>query len=138
VLAVVDTNVLLRALLLSTGPPARMYEAWRKNRFQIVTCPEQLAELRIASRSPQLSKAIRPYQFGILHNELKKCLFAAKSIPRPHGTHDPEDSLLFNLAEFAKADYLIAGDKRSKILTQRTVGRTRIVTAREFCDQVLR
>jgi putative PIN family toxin of toxin-antitoxin system len=135
---VVDTNVLLSSLLSSTGPPARMYEAWRKNRFQIVTCPEQLAELRTASRYPHLAKAIRPYQFGILLNELKKCLITAKSIPRPHAAHDPEDSFLLNLAQFAKADYLITGDKRSRILTKTTIANTRILTARDFCDQVLR
>jgi uncharacterized protein len=137
-LVVVDTNVLLSALLASTGPPARMYEAWREKKFQIVTCPEQLAELRTASRYPHLANAIRPYKFGILLNQLKKSLIEAKSIPKPHVSHDPEDSFLLNLAQFAKAHYLVTGDKRSRILRQKTVGETRILTAREFCDEVLR
>jgi putative PIN family toxin of toxin-antitoxin system len=135
---VVDTNVLLSALLASKGPPALIYEAWRKKRFQIVTCPEQLAELRAASRYPHLAKAIRPSQFGVLLNQLKKSLIPAKSFPRHHAAHDPEDSFLLNLAEFAEANYLVTGDKQSRILLQGTVGRTRILTAREFCDQVLR
>jgi len=48
------------------------------------------------------------------------------------------DSFLLNLAQFAKAHYLVTGDKQSRILLQRTVGQTRILTARDFCDQVLR
>jgi hypothetical protein len=138
VLVVVDTNVLLSALLASTGAPAQIYTAWREKRFEIVTCPAQLAELRTASRYPHLANAIRPYKFGVLLNQLKKFQIQAKSIPRPHAAHDPEDSFLLNLAQYSKAHYLVTGDKRSRILLHRTVGDTRILTAREFCDQVLR
>jgi putative PIN family toxin of toxin-antitoxin system len=137
-LVVVDTNVLLSALIASTGPPARIYAAWREKKFQIVTCPEQLAELRTASRYPRLANAVRPHRFGILLNQLKKSLIEKKSIPKPHTAHDPEDSFLLNLAQFAKAHYLVTGDKRSRILMQRTVGETRILTAGEFCDDVPR
>ena len=136
-LVVVDTNVLLSALISSTGPPDRIYQAWREKRFDIVTCPEQLAELRTASRYPRLANAVRPYKFGVLINQLKKSLIAAKSIPHTHAAHDPEDSFLLNLAQFVGAHYLITGDKQSRILLQRTVGETRILAAREFCDQVL-
>lgn len=137
-LVVVDSNVLLSALIAPTGPPARIYEAWREKRFQIVTCPEQIAELRSASRYPRLANAIRPFKFGVVLNQLKMSQIEAKSIPRPHTAHDPEDSFLLNLAQFTNAHYLITGDKQSRILLRRTIGDTRILSAREFCDQVLK
>jgi len=91
-------HILFSALLASKGPPARIYEEWREKRFQIVTCPEQLSELRAASRYPHLAKAIRPFQFGVLLNRRKKYLIAEKSIPQPHTAHNPRDSFLLNLA----------------------------------------
>jgi uncharacterized protein len=137
-LVVIDSNVLLSALLASTGPPARIYKAWREKQFDLVTCSEQLVELRAASRYPRLSNAIRPHRFGVLVNQLKQSVIKTEPIPQLHTAHDPQDSFLLNLATFINAHYLVTGDKQSRILLRKAVGETRILTAREFCDQVLR
>ena len=51
---VLDSNVLLSALISPHGAPHRIYEAWRARRFELVTCPTQLDEIRRASRYPKL------------------------------------------------------------------------------------
>ncbi len=43
---VLDTNVLVSALLISVGPPAAVYRAWCDGRFVLLTSAEQLEELR--------------------------------------------------------------------------------------------
>jgi len=53
-------------------------------------------------------------------------------------TADPNDAWLLGLAEIARADYLVTGDKRAGILSRETFGVTRIVTAAAFCRDVLR
>ena len=47
---VLDSNVLLSALISPHGAPHRVYEAWRERRFDLVTCPTQLDEIRRASK----------------------------------------------------------------------------------------
>ena len=47
---VLDSNILLSALISPHGPPHRIYEAWRQRRFELVTTGVQLDELRRSSR----------------------------------------------------------------------------------------
>ena len=52
---VLDTNVLLSALISPHGPPDLIYRAWRAARFEIVTSIDQLDELR-PQRSSELTR----------------------------------------------------------------------------------
>ena len=56
---ILDTNVLLGALISPHGPPDAIYRAWRAARFELVTSRAQLDELRRVSRYPKL-KTILP------------------------------------------------------------------------------
>jgi len=51
---VLDTNILLSALISPHGSPDIIYRAWRAARFELVTSTTQLDELRRASRYPKL------------------------------------------------------------------------------------
>jgi predicted nucleic acid-binding protein len=50
---ILDTNVLLGALISPDGPPDEIYRAWRAARFELVTSVLQLDELRRASHHIQ-------------------------------------------------------------------------------------
>jgi uncharacterized protein len=43
---VLDTNILVSALISPAGHPAAIYEAWEDGKFTLLTCVEQLDELR--------------------------------------------------------------------------------------------
>ncbi len=49
---------------------------------------------------------------------------------------DPKDNFLLALAQAGGADYLVTGDQRD-LLSIRRYQNTRIVTARQFLDEVL-
>ena len=55
-------------------------------------------------------------------------------IPARYEARDPHDSYLLNLANFAGANYLVTGDKRSGLLELHRIGSTRILTATAFCN----
>jgi predicted nucleic acid-binding protein len=59
-------------------------------------------------------------------------------LPRAHEADDPTDSFLLNLIEAAQPDYTVTDDKRAGLLKLEKLGRTRILTAGEFCASVLR
>ena len=61
---VLDTNVLLSALISSFGPPGVIYRAWRGARFEIVTSRAQVDELRRASRYPKFKAVLQAHRWA--------------------------------------------------------------------------
>jgi predicted nucleic acid-binding protein len=51
--------------------------------------------------------------------------------------NDPYDVFLLTMALASEADYLVIGDRRASLLQRGNAGRTRIVTAVNFCTEVL-
>ena len=58
---VLDTNILISALISAAGNPAIIYSAWEDGKFTLLTCAEHLEELRATLQnreSPILSSLI--------------------------------------------------------------------------------
>ena len=53
---VLDTNILIGALITKGTPPDRLYRAWLRGEIELVTSAAQLAELGRRSRSSLVSK----------------------------------------------------------------------------------
>ena len=128
---ILDTNILVAALISPTGPPAEILQAFLDERFTLVTCEPQIEEFRRVTRDPELRKRVKPAEAGTLVNELRALAITPKRLPRIERSSDPHDDFLLALAEAASADYLVTGDK-SGLLALRRHRRTRIVTARRF------
>ena len=127
---ILDTNILVSALITPSGVSERIYRAWRAGRFQLLTCAEQFIELRRVTRYPRVSSYIRPAEAGTLLNELRRLATVVENLPRVHdAVSDPADSFLLGLAIAGRADYLVTGDW-SHLMSMRRYGETRIVTAR--------
>lgn len=128
---VLDTGVLIAALITSDTPPDLVYQAWRKKRFELVTSEWQLAEFRRVSRHPKLRRFLRPSEAGNLVNGLRQRALVIKRLPEVELSPDPNDNPLLATALAGKADFLVTGDKRG-LLALKKVERTRILTARQF------
>lgn len=129
--AVLDTNILVSALMVQTGHPAAIYRAWQEGYFTLLTCAEQLDELRATLHKPAVAERIKPYEAGRLVNQLKELAEDLGSLPRVERSADPTDDFLLALSEAGRADYLVTGDKSGLLALARHYA-TRIVSAREF------
>jgi predicted nucleic acid-binding protein len=69
---VLDTNVLVSALLVDTGAIGEIYRAVKKGSFTVLMSDEQFRELRRTLAKPALSARIRPHDAGRLVNNLKR------------------------------------------------------------------
>jgi uncharacterized protein len=125
---VLDTNILVSALLLETGHPDEIYRAWQDGYFELLTCAEQLNELRATLRKPGLAARLKPHRAGRLVNQLKEQAQNIGRLPLVTRLPDPSDDFLLALSEKGKADYLVTGHK-SGLLAHKG---TRIVPARYF------
>jgi hypothetical protein len=136
---VLDTNVLLSALISPHGPPDTIYRAWRAAQFELVTSTAQLDELRRVSRYPKLKAILPPHRVGAMVNNMQRAVIL-KLLPNlPAGVElsDPNDAFLFTMAFGGEADYLVTGDRRAGLLQLGSAGRTRILTPAAFCNETL-
>lgn len=136
---ILDTNVLLGALISPFGPPDIIYRAWRAGRFELVTATEQLEELRRVSRYPKLKSILPAHRVGTLVNYMRSAIVLEALPPLPAGleANDPNDTFLLAMALASEADYLVTGDRRAELLQQIRVGRARIVAPAAFCSEAL-
>ena len=136
---ILDTNVLLGALISPHGPPDVIFRSWRAARFELVTSLAQLEELRRASRYPKLKAILPAHRVGTMVNNMQRAIVldVLPSLPEAMDLNDPNDAYLLAMALASDADYLVTGDRRSGLLQRNTIGRTRIVTPSKFCAEVL-
>lgn len=135
-LVVLDTNVLLSALISPHGAPDVIYRAWRAAKFEVVTSLMQLDELRRASRYPKFQAILQPHQVGTMVSNLQRAIVLSR-LTSDVEADDPNDAFLLAMALAGDADYLVTGDRRAGLLQRRSFGRTRIVTPSVFCAEVL-
>ncbi|WP_206957395.1 putative toxin-antitoxin system toxin component, PIN family [Trinickia acidisoli] len=133
---VLDTNILLSALISPHGSPDIIYRAWRAARFELVTSTTQLAELRRASRYPKLKAVLQPHLVGTMVNNLQRAIVLNHLVVNIE-TNDPNDAFLLAMAQAGDVDYLVTGDHRAGLLQRGNHGRTRIVTPAAFCAEAL-
>ena len=128
---VLDTNILVSALIVPAGKPAAIYSAWVEGKFTLLTCAAHLDELLATLQKPRVAELIKPYKAGRLVNQIRKLAEDAGALPPVHRSPDPTDDFLLALCEAGNADYLVTGDKSGLLALDRH-RTTRIVSAREF------
>lgn len=133
---VLDTNVLLSALISPHGAPDTIYRAWRAGRFAIVTSKAQLDEIRRASRYPKFQAILQPFRVGTMVNNLQRAIVLGH-LPEGEEADDPNDAFLLSMVVAGEADYLVTGDRRAGLLQRGTIGRARIMTPVGFCKEAL-
>ena len=128
---VLDTNIIVSALLAPAGKPAAIITIWLDGKFTLLTCAAHLDELRSTLQKPRVSERIKPHKAGRLVNQVRKLAEDVDPLPRVERSPDPTDDFLLAMSEGGKANYLVTGDK-SGLLALGGHKATRIVSAREF------
>lgn len=136
---ILDTNVLIGALISPYGPPDEIYHSWKVGRFELVTSTAQLEELRRVSRYPKLKSILPAHRVGTMVNQMRRAIVLEHlpALPDNIRVSDPNDAFLLAMAAASEANYLITGDRRAGLLKLGSIGRTRIVTPAAFCSAAL-
>jgi uncharacterized protein len=132
---VLDTNILLSALLHTESIPGHIVDAWLDDSFALMTHALQLDEIRAVTRRPRFRGRFRPAEAGRLVNVIQDNAEFVRRLPLVIRSDDPADDFLLAVCEAAKADYLVTGDKAG-LLELKMHGRTIIVTARTFLESI--
>jgi putative PIN family toxin of toxin-antitoxin system len=116
--AVLDTNVLVSALISPGGPSAALLLELRAGAFELVVSPILLAELGEVLGRPKF----RPYVTAAeatAYMELIRHEATIHDDPPPGEdplSADPDDEYLLDLARAAAADVLVSGDSHLLVL----------------------
>jgi putative PIN family toxin of toxin-antitoxin system len=116
--AVLDTNVLISALISPGGPSAALLLELRAGAFELVVSPALLAELREVLARPKF----RPYVTAAEAAAYVELIGHEATIhddPPPAEKSlgaDPDDEYLLDLARVAAADVLVSGDSHLLVL----------------------
>ncbi|MEW6689558.1 MAG: putative toxin-antitoxin system toxin component, PIN family [Pseudomonadota bacterium] len=132
---VLDTNVLVAALLTQGTPPGQLYSAWRARQFVLCSCEQQIEEIERVSRRPFFKAHLARGAAGRMVNDIRALALMCDPLPRVEAAPDPDDSFLLAIAQAARAEFLVTGD-RSGLLGLRKRGVTAIVTARVFLQRI--
>jgi putative PIN family toxin of toxin-antitoxin system len=129
---ILDTNILLSALLSPLGAPAQLLEAWERTRFTLVACDALIGELRdVAARSFFRGK-LRASAAELLAAGLRDFSLFCRELPSGAIAPDPKDSYLLALAEASDADFLVTGDR--EVLSLKQHKSTRIISPAQMVD----
>ena len=132
---VLDTNVLVSALLTKGTPPDQLYRAWKARRFALAISTWQINELRRVLGYEKL----RPYLNGFEASMLLENIDATAQIvevaaPRTESP-DPDDNWILASAVLSQADLLVTGDKNDLLQLKQVEG-IKIVNARTALEAV--
>lgn len=130
---ILDTNVLVAALIAPNGPPHQLFEAFLGDRFTLITGDMQIEEFSRVTRYPAIRSRIHPAQAGRMLNAIRSLAVNIENPPTQSISRDPHDDFLFALAQAGAADYLVTGDKADVLALVRH-GRIQIVTVRKLIE----
>lgn len=134
---VIDTNLVLSALVFGGGRPAQLRHAWQAGSCQPLVCAETLKELARVLSYPKF-KLTADEQQELLADYLPYC--AAVKLPSakpPAGIvcRDADDLPFLHLAVAGKAEALVSGDADLLVLAGQFV--CPILTADEFINKFI-
>ncbi len=127
---VLDTNILISALLRKNTPPYLLYQQWREGQFDLVTSDKQLEELQRVMSYPKLKRYFTPEEARKMLVGITTYSVCVSSLPTVNYSLDPDDNIILATAIKGNANYLVSGDK-SDLLKLNRVENIPIITARQ-------
>ena len=132
---VLDTNILIGALITKGTPPDRLYQAWLRGEIELITSTAQLAELTDVLARPRLHKFLDTDEAIAIVENLGARALILDEPPDVHLSLDPKDNPILAAAIAGKADLIVSGDKKHMLALGEVHG-IPMVTAREALERL--
>ena len=131
--AVLDTNVIVSAVLSAGSPPDSVLRAWRKEAFQLVSSAPLLRELETVLKRDHIAGRLgwSPSERRAFVTDLGQRAIVVIPERRLEAVlADPSDNRVLEAAVAAQADYVVSGDQH--LLGLKTYEGVQIVTPARF------
>ena len=121
---VLDTNILIGALITKGTPPDSLYQAWLRDEFELVTSLAQLSEMARAIVRPRLRRFVDVDEAAAIVKNIGARAVVPRGLPVVDLSPDPSDNPILATAIAGKADLLVScvvnsRDKSRRIFRRR-------------------
>jgi uncharacterized protein len=130
---VLDTNVLVSAILSSNSIPAKILN-WGEDNGTILYSTATLNEVLSVLQRPKFSKYIDRDDIDGLSIRIKTVWLLVKILNAVQLCRDPKDDKFIDLAINGKASHLISGD--SYLLILHPIQNISVINPRSFWDEI--
>ena len=132
---VLDSNILIGALITKGTPPDRLYQAWLRAEIELVTSTAQMAEMVDVLARPRMQKFIDADEAAAIVENIGTRAVIVDRPPVVQLSPDPKDNPILAAAVAGKADLIVSGDKKH-MLALRDVEGIPVVSARDALGRI--
>ena len=132
---VLDTNILIGAVITKGTPPDRLYQAWMRGEINLITSTAQMAEVAAVLARPRLEKFLGADEAETLVENIGTRALILDKPPSVNLSPDPKDNPILAAAIAGKADVIVSGDKKHMLALGEVEG-IPVVTAREALERL--
>jgi putative PIN family toxin of toxin-antitoxin system len=132
---VLDTNILIGALITKGTPPDQLYRAWLRGEFELVTSIEQIHELARTLSRRRLQKHIDASEASVIVGHLGMRAIVLDRPPSVALSTGPADNRILAAAIAGQVDFIVSGDKRHMLALKEVEG-IPLITAREAVERL--
>jgi hypothetical protein len=118
---VLDSNVVISALISTGTAPDHLYHAWLRGEIAVVTSAYQIAEIGEVLRRPRMRKHVAHDEAELIVENLASRAVVLDKVPVTPISPDPKDDPILAIAIAGEAQLIVSGDKRD----MRSLGRVR-------------
>lgn len=130
---VLDTNILISALLNPQGPPAQVFVMTILDpETRLCVSADLYAEYEEVIRRPRLNRSDREIQATL--RTIREKGFWVKPTEKVRACSDPDDDIFLECAQAEHANYLVTGNLKDFPVKWAD---TQIVTARQFLEATM-
>ncbi len=130
-----DTNILVSALLSSNGPPGQILTAIKQNQHTIVSSSHLTDELRDVCSRKHLRERISREEVEDLVYNMESVGVVVTTLPEVDLSPDPKDNPVLATAIAGEADLIVSGDKSHLVALGQAQG-IPILNPRDALDRI--
>ena len=112
---VLDTKILVSALITKGTPPDDLYQAWLRDEIEIVTSVAQLEEVIDVLARAKIRKYVNPDEAAQMVTALSLRATVLGHVPVIGGSPDPKDDSILAAAVAGDVALVVSGDKRDML-----------------------
>lgn len=128
--AVIDTNVIISAVIGKSATSVNIYNSFVDNLFSPVFSPTLQKEIFNVIKRPHIRKYFQPKEIKKFKELLKVDTILVTPTEKIKVCRDIKDNIILETALEAKADFIVSGDK--DLLVLKSFRGIPIITPREF------
>lgn len=132
---VLDTNILVSALINPNGPSRTLFDLWLSNEFFLISSDFQITELSRVLTYPRLQKFINRAEAEIIVARIRDLAVIVGDLPEINASPDPDDNFILATAVAGSADAVVTGDKKH-LLSLKVVAGIQMTTVADCVRQM--